>query len=275
MVYEFRYIAVKSFSDLGKALFDHGPEAKILAGGTDLIPNIRNGSIKLKSVIDLKKIPKADEIRFDEKDGLVVGPAVSINDLLRNAEARRRFPSLCSCAHELASHQIRNRATVAGNVVNASPCSDMAPALLCLDAVAILGSRDDERRVAFSEFFAGVKKTVLKPGEFLKSIVIPATSADASGSYLKLKRIAGHDLGIVGVLLVRLNGELRFGVSSAAPTPVLVRNVGAKDSPPDAVAKVLSAVSPISDVRGTKEYRQHMIGVYVRRLLAGAPGGVA
>ncbi len=272
MVYEFRYVAADSFQALAAALVEHGDDAKILAGGTDLIPNIRNGVIKPKTVVDIKKIPRASEIRYDAKEGLVIGPAASINDVLRNPDARRRYPTLCSCAHELASHQVRNRATVAGNVVNASPCSDMAPALLCLGATALIGSLNGERTLPFSEFFAGVKKTSLKQGEFLKSILVPVESADATGSYLKLKRIAGHDLGVVGVLMVRLNGELRFGVSSAAPTPVLVKTVGLKDDPAEAVEKVLSAVSPISDVRGTREYRMHMIGVYVRRLLAGASG---
>ena len=120
----------------------------------------------------------------------------------------------------------------------------------------------------FRDFFAGVKKTVLKPGEYLERIIVPAGIRGARGRYLKLKRIAGHDLGIVGVLMVRMGDALRFAVSSAAPTPVLVGSVTAKDSPEEAAAKVLAAVSPISDVRGTKEYREHMIGVYVRRLLA-------
>jgi carbon-monoxide dehydrogenase medium subunit len=121
--------------------------------------------------------------------------------------------------------------------------------------------------VPFTEFFAGVKKTVLKPGEYLASIIVPAESRNARGTYLKLKRIAGHDLGIVGVLMVRHGDSIRFGVSSAAPTPVLVESVTLKDSPDEATRKVLASVSPISDVRGTKEYREHMIGVYVRRLL--------
>ncbi|MBN2875545.1 MAG: xanthine dehydrogenase family protein subunit M [Spirochaetales bacterium] len=267
MLYEFRYLAPKSVAELTATLREHASDGKILAGGTDLIPNIRNGLQKPGFVIDIKKYDGADRISYGA-DGLSMGPAVTINDLLRFKDARDRYPVLCSCAHELASHQIRNRATVAGNVVNASPCSDMAPALLCLDAQAVLRSGNGERVIPFSSFFTGVKKTVLQPGEFLERILVPAASAGVTGRYLKLKRIAGHDLGIVGVLMTKRDGEIRFGVSSAAPTPVLVDTVTTKDSPDEAAAKVLASVSPISDVRGTKEYREHMIGVYARRLLA-------
>ena len=265
MVYEFRYLAPKTAAELVAVLDENDSGGKLLAGGTDLIPSIRSGAIKPRVVVDVKRYEGADRLAFGS-DGLTMGPAVTINDLLRSKDARERYPVLCACAHELASHQIRNRATVAGNVVNASPCSDMAPALLCLGASAVLRSATGERVVQFSRFFAGVKKTVLAPGEFLSMIIVPSESAGATGNYLKLKRIAGHDLGIVGVLMTRLDGRVRFGVSSAAPTPVLVDTVSEEDGPDEAARKVLAAVSPISDVRGTKEYREHMIGVYARRL---------
>jgi len=248
-------------------LEEHQADGKILAGGTDLLPNIRNGIMKPAWAIDVKKYPGAADLAWSTTDGLHIGPAVTINDILRSRDVRERFPVLCDCAHELASHQVRNRATVIGNVVNASPCSDMAPALLCLGAVARLRSAIGSRELSFSSFFTGVKKTALAPGEYLESILIPASSSGARGKYLKLKRIAGHDLGIVGVLMTRQDGILRFAVSSAAPTPVLVDSVPVDDRPESAVAKVLAAVSPISDVRGSKEYREHMIAVFVRRLL--------
>lgn len=266
MLYEFRYLAPKSASELLSLMDSEGPEYRLLAGGTDLIPNIRVGVFKPKALIDVKKYIGADKLSYGN-DGLSLGPAVTINDILRSREIRENYPVLCDCAHELASHQVRNRATVAGNVVNASPCSDMAPALLCLDAIAVLRSKNGHRTVSFKEFFTGVKKTVLSQGEFLESINIPAASAGTVGRYFKLKRIAGHDLGIVGVLMTLKDGKRRFAVSSAAPTPVLVDNIDKKDKPEEVSVKVLKAVSPISDVRGTKEYREHMIDVYVKRLI--------
>lgn len=268
MLHEFHYVAPTTVEGLIDALDEHKLDGKLLAGGTDLIPNIRNGVMRPAWAIDVKKFPEASLLSWSKSEGLVMGPAVTINDILRSKDVREQYPVLCEAAHELASHQVRNRATVVGNVVNASPCSDMAPPLLCLGASAVLRSRAGQRTVPFTEFFAGVKKTVLAPGEFLERIVVPPTSAGARGRYMKLKRIAGHDLGIVGVLMVRLDGKMLFGVSSAAPTPVLVTTVLGSDSPDQAAAKVLGSVSPISDVRGSKEYRQHMIGVFVRRLLA-------
>ncbi|MBU0934181.1 MAG: xanthine dehydrogenase family protein subunit M [Spirochaetes bacterium] len=267
MVYEFRYLAPKSKAKLCAMLLEHAQDGKLLAGGTDLLPNIRNGVFRLKYVIDLKQLPGAASLKYSQQDGLILGPAVTINDVLRNRTARRLYPVLCDCAHELASHQIRNRATVAGNVANASPCSDMAPALLCLGATAVIRSATGQRTIPFTQFFAGVKKTVMLPGEFLEHIIIPPAASPAAGRYLKLKRIAGHDLGIVGVLGTLQDGKRRFAVSSAAPTPVLVENVAAGDDESTVVKKVLAAVSPISDVRSSKEYREHMIGVFVQRLL--------
>jgi len=266
MVYEFRYRAPKTAAELIGLLDDHRDDGKILAGGTDLIPNIRNGMIKPAVVIDAKKIQGADSIAWSASEGLVMGNAVTINDVLRCREARELFPVLCDCARQLASHQIRNRATVAGNVVNASPCADMAPALLCLDAFAVLESASGARQVPLREFFKGVKRTVLKVGEFLETIVVPASSAGARGSYLKLKRIAGHDLGIIGVLMVRQNDGIRFGVSSAAPTPVLVDGLVDKDGVDAAIVKVLSTIKPIDDIRASGEYRAFMASTYIRRL---------
>ena len=172
-----------------------------------------------------------------------------------------------ACALDLASHQIRNRATVIGNVVNASPCADMAPALLCLGASAVISSQTGQRVVPFTEFFTGVKRTVLRTDEILEEIVVPPETADARGSYHKLKRIKGHDLGIVGVAAMNKEGALRLGISSCAPTPLLVEGLSARDPADTVVAAAHEAISPISDVRCSREYREHMVEVYVRRAL--------
>src|SRR5208283_2435606 len=117
---------------------------------------------------------------------------VTINALLAYVRTQNDYPLLIACAHDLASHQIRNRATVVGNVVNASPCADMAPALLCLRARAVISSKRAEREMPFSAFFKGVKETVVASDEVVERIVVPAASAGARGGYYKLKRINGH-----------------------------------------------------------------------------------
>lgn len=253
-------------------LADRGAGAALLSGGTDLLVNIRNGVAKPECVINVKKVKGFSCISWSAQEGLIIQAGVTINDLLREGKVREHYPLLAACAHDLASYQIRNRATVLGNVANASPCSDMAPALLCLKARAVISSKRGEREVPFQEFFKGVKKTVILPDELLERIIVPASSAGAQGDYRKLKRINGHDLAIVGVALLKHDGELRMGISSSAPTPVFVGALKTSASADSVVAAAMQAVSPISDVRCTKEYREHMIRVFVRRLLEEVKG---
>ncbi len=267
MLQEFDYAGPATRAELHELLSRHGKEAKLLAGGTDLVVNLRAGIAKPLLVIDVKKVAEFRGISYGDKEGLVIRPSVTINELLADKVVNERFPLLAECGHDLASYQIRNRATVIGNVVNASPCSDMAPALLCLGARAVISSKRGEREIPFSQFFKGVKKTVLAEDELLERIVVPASSSGARGSYSKLKRIAGHDLGIVGVALMKKDGQIKLGISSSAPTPVLVEGLREGDDEAKVVAAARAAISPISDVRCSKEYREFMVEVFVKRLL--------
>lgn len=267
MVHEFQYRAPRARSELLAFLAEHGTSAKVLAGGTDLLPNIRMGIAKPAFVVDCKRLPDANRLVFSPSEGLRIGHGVTVSAILQDKTVRENYPLLAEAAHELASHQVRNRATVAGNVVNASPCSDMALPLLCLDAVAVLASAAGERTVGFREFFTGPKATVMKPGEFLAEIRVPPESAGRKGRYAKLKRVKGHDLGIVGVMLASAPDGLRAAVSSAAPTPVLVTGIGAGLDAEAVNDLVQKAIKPIDDVRCTAEYRRFMVGAYIRRLL--------
>jgi CO/xanthine dehydrogenase FAD-binding subunit len=267
MLAEFEYAAPRARSELLDLLAERGGDAKILAGGTDVLPNIRNGLASPRLLVDVKRIAGYSGITWSVSEGLLIRPAATINDLLRDGVACREYPLLEASGRDLASYQIRNRATVVGNIVNASPCSDMAPALLCLGARALIASRRGERVVPLREFFMGVKKTVLRPDEVLEALVVPASGARARGAYRKLKRIGGHDLGIVGVALMKKDGALRLGISSAAPTPLVVDGLAESDSPEVVVESALKAIKPISDLRCTKEYREFMVETFVRRLL--------
>lgn len=261
----FKYRAPVTRAELLALLAEH-EAVRLLAGGTDLLVDIRSGFAHPELVVNLKNVAGYGDITFSPSDGLSLGPAVTINDVLRSAPIREHYPLLVACAKDLASYQIRNRATVVGNVVNASPCSDMAPALLCLGAEAVLASRRAERVVPFREFFQGVKRTVLRADEVLERIVVPADTAGARGDYRKLKRINGHDLGIVGVAAMKKDGLLRLGISSCAPTPVLVDGRSENDAVDSIVAAARGAIHPIDDLRCSAEYRAFMVEVYVRRL---------
>jgi CO/xanthine dehydrogenase FAD-binding subunit len=261
------YRAPVQREDLLNLLGDYGETAKILAGGTDLLVNLRGGFATPSMVVNVKNVAGFSDLTWSADGGLVIRPGTTINDILESPKVRSSYPLLVACARDLASHQIRNRATVIGNVANASPCADMAPALLCLRAHAVISSTSGSRIVPFSEFFTGVKRTVMRADEFLEEIVVPAETADARGYYTKLKRIKGHDLGIVGVAALNQGGDLRLGISSCAPTPILVDGLSARDPVESVVDAVLGAISPISDVRCSREYRMHMVGVFVRRAL--------
>ena len=267
MLHEFRYSAPRERSELLGLLADRGKAAMLLAGGTDVLVDVRSGAARPEVVVDVKRVRGYDQMSWSAAEGLVIRPATTINDVLEDPHARKDYPLLIACARDLASHQIRNRATVIGNVVNASPCADMAPALLCLGARAVVASRRGERTIPMREFFTGVKETVLASDEILERILVPAESAGARGSYRKLKRINGHDLGIVGVAVMKKDGALRLGISSAAPTPVLVDGLQESDPADAVVAAARKAIRPISDLRCTREYREHMVEVFVRRLL--------
>ena len=265
MTETFKYRAPVSRAELLALRADH-PGVRVLAGGTDLLIEIRNGFARPEMVVSLNRVVGFADISWSPTDGLSIGAASTLNELLRNTAIREHFGLLVACAHDLASYQIRNRATVVGNVMNASPCSDMAPGLLCLSAYAVISSTRGERIVPFTDFFTGVKRTVLQSDEVLERIVVPPESADARGSYRKLKRIKGHDLGIVGVAIMKKGGVVRLGISSSAPTPLLVDGL-TEDDPPDTVAAAArDAIHPISDVRCSAEYRAYMVGAFARKL---------
>ncbi len=266
MLHRFEYLAPRGRAELLDVLAARGASAILLAGGTDVLVNIRAGSATPKTVVDVKRVDGWSGLGWDPATGLEIRPGTTVNQLLAEPIVREKFPLLVACARDLASYQIRNRATVIGNIVNASPCADMAPALLCLDATAHVASARGTREIAMREFFTGVKRTQLAPDEVLERVVVPAASAGARGDYRKLKRIHGHDLGIVGVAVMKHRGELRLGISSAAPKPVLVDGLAESATVDEVAAAARKAISPISDVRCTKEYREHMVEIFARRL---------
>ena len=263
----FKYRAPKSRAELLSLLAAHGGSAMVLAGGTDLLVDIRSGFSRPELVINLKKVEDFSGLSWSQSDGLVIGPAVTLNELLEDPRVRSSYPLLIDCAATIASHQLRNRATVVGNIAHASPGADMAPGLLCLGARVVVASQRGERELALKDFFTGVKQTVLGHDEIIEAITVPPASAGSRGSYSKLKRIDGHDLALVGVALAKNGGELRLGIASAAPTPLLIDGLNAEDPEDVVLAAAREAVHPITDLRCSEEYRRFMIEVYVRRLL--------
>src|SRR5689334_12850670 len=200
-----------------------GDGARPLAGGTDLIIRIRDGSIRPTTVVDVKGV--AEFARDIREDGgwLRIGARTTMTDLLRDERIRRDYTALAEAAAYVGSVQIRNRATLAGNICNASPAADTAPALLAFDAVVVLAGPGGERRVPLDEFFVRSGVTTLAPGELVAAIELPLPTIARGSTHVRRTRRRGHDLASVTLACsVRADGVTRIAYGSLGPRPRLV-----------------------------------------------------
>ena len=262
----FNYFAPETLSDAHELLEKHGERAEILAGGTDLLVDIRNDMKQPDAVIDIKNIEELNGVEFDSDDGLIINAAATCTEVSSHTVVRDRYPFIVEATSELASHQVRNRATVVGNICNASPCADAARPLLCLDASVEISSLQNKRTLPLEEFITGVKQNDLAPGELVERVRVPVEMADARGSNRKLKRIKGHDLSLASVTMVKTDAETRVSIGACGPTPVVLTGFDASTDVDELCSAAEEAISPIDDVRSTAEYRNFMIKQYIREL---------
>ncbi len=280
MLPKFDYFAPQTLQETFELLEKHGKDAKLLAGGTDLIVSLRAREQRPKSVIDIKGVKELHELSFDEKRGLTVGAAVNLNKLIHYDAVSKNYPLLNEAVSTIGDYEIRNRATLVGNICNGSPAADSAPALLVLDANVNIVNQKGKRTVPVREFHTGVKKTVLANNELVTSISVPTPPKGYKGGYLKGRRTVGEDLAVVGVGGLVIPGSkggksVRLAYASVAPTPVRAleaekvfeSNKPLNDLLDQAMPIVRKTVSPISDVRGGKDYRMNLVEVLTRRLL--------
>ncbi|MCL7388745.1 MAG: xanthine dehydrogenase family protein subunit M [Thaumarchaeota archaeon] len=281
MLPKFEYYSPTSLSEALDLLEKYGEDAKIIAGGTDLLVSMRDRILKPKCLIDIKKIPELRRIEYKEGVGLTIGAAVTFKDILEYPNLEKKYRVLWEAIKTIGDMILRNRATLVGNICNASPAADSAPALLILDARArIINKNDGVREVPLERFFIGVKKTILKPTEIVKEVFVPEPPANCYGKYVKVMRVQSEDLAVVGVagLAYRDRGDLiiRLAYSSVAPTPIRVKeveevfkkkNMSLDEKIEEAVKISSEKVSPISDVRGSAEYRLNLVKVATRRLI--------
>ena len=245
-----------------------------LAGGTDLLVGLRNGAIRPRAVVDLKHIRElAPVIRADEV-GMSIGANAVLAQVTASEDLRRDFPALVEAAAVVGSVQIRHRATLAGNLCNASPAADTVPALLAYGADVVICGPRGERRVRVEDFILGPRETVLTPGEIVTAIILPTPKPGTGAAFARLTRRRGVDLAILSVCcLVDPEGEVRFGLGAVGPRPFLVRDsavAGIGGAADERFAALVAEASPITDVRASRDYRQAMIAVLARRTLATA-----
>ncbi len=267
MLHEFSYLAPRERKDLLQLLKKHSGQARLLAGGTDLLCDIRLGTDKPAYLIDVKHIPEMQGITWSERDGLAIGATVTCIEIMRHPVIAKKFPLLAHAAGHIGSAQLRNRATIGGNLCTASPCADLGCSSLALGARVELASVRGTRVIPMKEFFTGVKATQLKDDEVVQRVLYPAEAAGAAWGMEKLKRIKGHDLAVVSVAIARTATWLRVGIGSCAPTPVVTADLPPQATAAAVVAAAFKVVNPIDDVRASRDFRLFMVEEFIRKLL--------
>lgn len=262
---------------LPEALELVGAGARPLAGGTDLLVGLRKGKFTADRVVDLKAITELQPAIYQTRGGWEITAGTVMSDIVDHPGVRARYPALVQAASAVGSIQIRNRATLAGNVCNASPAADTAPPLLVYDASVVVAGADGERTISLVDFFVGPGQTALLPGELVTRLVLPPPTRSAA--FARLTRRRGVDLATVSVCCgVGDDGSVRFALGAAGPRPLVVEDTSGTLADPAApegdvsgrIGELLAVATPISDVRAGADYRRAMLEVLAHRTLEAA-----
>lgn len=271
---EFDYIRPGTLMEASRFLADHADEARVFLGGTDMFVRMRDGAWTAKYLVDVKGLHGTKELRYSPTEGLVVGAAVNMNRLISSPDVENCYPLLVEAAHSVASYQLRTRATIIGNICNASPAGDTTGACIVLGGVLKVHGLDGYREEPLSTFFKGPGKTVLRPGDVVTSIRFPVPREGAAGKYLKLGRNTIGDLSIVGVTVYGYKDSstvsgvrFKIALASVAPVPLVPLQAEAllaekpltKETVDDAAQLAMDASMPIDDIRGGAKYRKQMV----------------
>lgn len=277
------YEKPESVEDAVRLLAGSGGSARAMAGGTDLLPKARGGVLETALIVDVKAIPELNVLSYDRGKGLTLGAAVPCYKIYTNAEIKSAYPGLIDAAELIGGIQIQGRASIGGNLCNAVPSADSIPALIALGATANIAGPDGSRQVAVEDFCTGPSRNLLETGELLTSISIPAPLPNSGARYQRFIPRNEMDIAVAGVgaSVVLDNGNIksaRLALASVAPTPLFVKEVGdalaGKPANDETIATAgqiaKNAARPITDMRGTIEYRKHLCDVLTRRALSTA-----
>lgn len=282
---KFDYRAPRSLKQALEILDHHGEEARVLAGGTDLIVQMKQGTTHPACVVDVKKIPELNVLDWKLEDGLHIGAAVPISRLLTLPVVWEKYNILAQACSGIGSMQLRNRATIGGNICNAAPSADSAPPLLCLRAKAVMFSSKGVRAIPMEDFFLAPGKTARDNRELLVEIVIPTPESLSSGCYLKHGTREKMDIAVAGVAsFLSLSAQdrklkaVRIALGAVAPRPmrapraeaILTKNLLNRQNIEAAAEQAANEAEPISDLRGSAEYRREIVKVLTRRTLSKA-----
>ena len=259
-------------------ILEQQEDVAIIAGGTDLLVKIKTGIIKPSIVLSLRKIPDLNKLEHQEGHGLRIGPLVTHAQVAANAVVLERFSALAKACSLVGSPQIRNLGSVAGNLANASPAADTAPALLALRAELVLLGPKGRRRVGLSSFFRGPGQTVLERGELIEELFIPEPEKGTQSTYYKIGRRKALEIAICGVALAATPKEghwwnVSLGLGAVGPTPILAIQASSflegqlwsESIINESTNMAAEQCSPIDDLRATANYRRTMVKVLVQR----------
>jgi carbon-monoxide dehydrogenase medium subunit len=279
----FEYFAPTSLPEALSLLQKRGEEGRALSGGTDLVVQVKEGGkIPTPSyLVSLRRLPELRGIDFSERAGLRIGATVTMTEATESAPVRERYRALADGAEIVGSIQTMNMATIGGNVCNAAPSADTAPPLLTYEAVAVIAGPKGERDVPIEEFWLGPNQTALQQGELLRELRLPAPPANTGSVYVRQTPRKQMDIAVVGVAVLLTLGQgdrierARIALGAVAPTPIRARKAEAALEGKaasealfaEAAETATSEASPIGDVRGSAEFRRHLVRVTTERCL--------
>ena len=286
----FDFYQPTTLQEASQLLKENGPGGRFLAGGTDLVIAIKEKGLLPKYIVDLKRVPGLTGIREHSDGTITLGALTTMYEIETSPLIKTKFHFLAQSAAEVGSIQIRNRATIGGNMSNATPSADTAPALIALNASAKISGATGERSISLEEFFVGPGQTVMSADEILTEITIPKTAPRVAGEYIKFSPREMMDLAYVGVAVAYVVDEqdkkchgVRIVLGAVAPTPMRAKRAEAAlegqllSEPLAEKAGQIAAeeAKPISDVRSSADYRRAMVGAMTKRALLNAAVGPA
>jgi carbon-monoxide dehydrogenase medium subunit len=278
----FDYVRASSVDQVVSLLSQNGDQARVLAGGTDLLVALREGRRQAKVVIDVKSLPEANELSYSPQTGLRLGAAVPCHRIYDHPDVVAHYPALLDSATLIGGVGIQGRASIGGNLCNASPAADSTPNLIAHSAVCVIAGPNGRREVPVESFCTAPGRTVLQDGEFLVYIQLPPTAKGFGAAYQRFIPRNEMDIAVVGAGASVTLDESRSRIQSArvslgavAPIPLFVPEAGESLAGQPISAEAIdraarlaqAAARPISDMRGTADYRKHLCAVLTRRTL--------
>ena len=281
----FEYVSPTTIKGVVSILRKHSKRAMILAGGTDLLVKMKDRSLTPEVIVDIKRIPGLDQIRYDKKNGLSIGACVTMREAENSPILNKHYQALVEGSKIVGSVQIRNRATLIGNICNAAPSADVAPGFIVVGAKVKIAGPKRTRIVQLGRFFTGPGKTILRTGEWVTHILVPSPPPRTGSAYIRHTIREAMDIAVVGVgvalTMSKTNGrckEAKISLGAVAPTPIrairaekLLIGQELNEKLIDQAARIASEESrPISDQRGSAEFRRDLTRVLTERMVTRA-----